>query len=189
MMRLRFRCCLDRSLAILFISSCSAFARSGQVQQRAEQQAQQEAAPAEAGRDFNPERQVFRRGVIYTNDRFRPGQVISFPHHVLDQGLEPESDDLTITNNGFWVFTKIRKYIIIKLYFSHCITIPIFSFRGNGLENSPNRDEYIGVRDSARPNMRASESNHENIMFLKSPQWRDVPEINFHQMHPRSHAK
>jgi hypothetical protein len=54
----------------------------------------------------------------------------------------------TLTRPGFWVFTKLRRFLIIELYSRHYIAIPIFFHGGNGLQRQINKEEYVGIRDA-----------------------------------------
>jgi hypothetical protein len=73
------------------------------------------------------------------------GVVISFPHHVHDYWNAPDSSGRSITKPGFYYFTKPRKFLIVKCYERHCITIPIYTHSGYGLTHQTNPDEYVDV--------------------------------------------
>ncbi|KAE9377023.1 hypothetical protein N431DRAFT_480150 [Stipitochalara longipes BDJ] len=135
-------------------------------------------------------RRVFKWGMLHHLEAYRPGLVISFPHHVLSYDDDMiETQERTLTNNGHWVFTKRRKFIVIETHFHHCITIPMFTRQGNGLANVRNPWEYIGVRDSHSEGPPPSESIHPNILVEKHSDWRGSQSHVFHNIDPRAHAK
>jgi hypothetical protein len=76
--------------------------------------------------------------------------MIRFPHHVHDYMTADDVDGpaRTLTRPGFWVFTKLRRFLVIELHSRHCIAIPIFSHGGNGLQRQINKEEYVGIRDA-----------------------------------------
>jgi hypothetical protein len=164
-----------------------------QAPQPATQAATQPVAPQatpRTERTFNPERREANLGIVQDSEVFKPGLVISFPLLSLDAPADGfvESRELTLTNNGYWVYTKVRNFIIIQTYYLHCVAIPVSSRGGEGVQGLNSQDEYIGVRSTQDLDPLPSDSKHENILVRPAPEWRSALPNTFHYMQPSSHA-
>jgi hypothetical protein len=132
-------------------------------------------------------------GSIQPRDAYKEGVIISTPFHTPDFKNPPEdpNENETLTKIGTWVYSKIRKLIIIQCHDKHCITIPIYTHNNAGLLTKTNRNEYIGVRDSEDPNPPKSESKHENLTATRRLEWQlpghSSPD-GYHFISPRAHA-
>src|SRR6266536_1808440 len=81
------------------------------------------------------------------------GKIISCHIHHADyrKPEDPQPDNnRTLANCGSWVYSKLRKLIVIKSYEHHFIAVPLYTHSGTGLANYVNsKNEFVGIRDSA----------------------------------------
>ena len=100
--------------------------------------------------------QETNRGVKLSKGQFRPGMIIRAPLHEQASDGGPDSDDTSdlddhISDTKFGkIYTKYRKMIVLALFHSHYLAVPLYSHNGKGLENKACPDEYVSVKDHRR---------------------------------------
>lgn len=57
------------------------------------------------------------------------------------------ADRYTTESRFGTIHSKYRKMIVIALYETHYLAIPLYTHNGNGVARKPKPDEYISVRD------------------------------------------
>lgn len=101
---------------------------------------------------------ISRRLSDRTHDRLRlyPGVIFSAAHHTIScesSYLRPDAtiayDDPYRTNTAFGVvFSKFRKFVILRTFGLGVFCLPIYSHNGAGLSGKLNEEEYVAIRDS-----------------------------------------
>ncbi|CZR67843.1 uncharacterized protein PAC_17742 [Phialocephala subalpina] len=134
-----------------------------------------------------------RHGREELREALKPGTVIYATMHnedfVKPEDIMSPDRHQSLSYIGGWVYSKKRKFIVIKQYTRHFIALPIYTNGGQGLAaHQDELDDWIGVRDSTAENPPASESNHANVIYTMLEAHRHRPEPWFHMLN-KSHAK
>ncbi|KUJ20750.1 uncharacterized protein LY89DRAFT_779465 [Mollisia scopiformis] len=129
-----------------------------------------------------------------------PGVIISFPQHA-PHWQNPPRGPLTnydsISHQGHWVESKIRKFIVIERRTHHCIVLPMFTHGGRGLSGKQDRHrmEYIGVLDAAdwdRPDLASENAYHTpngSIWATRAPAFARAARGSFHWISPAAYVQ
>lgn len=134
-----------------------------------------------------------RHGRDEWKEALQPGTVFYATMHHEDfekpEDITRPDRNQSLTYIGGWVYSKKRKFIVIKQYNRHFIAIPIYTNGGQGLAVYQDElDDWIGVRDSTSADPPPSESNHANVIFTRLEALRNRPERYFNML-DKSHAK
>ena len=84
---------------------------------------------------------------------FKPGMIIRALTHEQDFHDTADGSTMTIadkytTESKFGlIHSKYRKMIVLALYETHYLAIPLYTHNGNGVARKSRPDEYISVRD------------------------------------------
>ncbi|KAI9651305.1 hypothetical protein NHQ30_001343 [Ciborinia camelliae] len=110
-------------------------------------------------------------GEVLSKRDYHVGDVICAVEHGTDYDTTPpERSDMNRTDTAFGVvYSKQRKYVVLQKHHDHCLTLPIFTFGGNGLQRKPraSRENYLGIRDVASKNHLAPSENDHELLFSR----------------------
>jgi hypothetical protein len=75
---------------------------------------------------------------------FKPGVILSAPSHTpyFDIPNSRYAETHTKETDFGKVYSKVRKLIVIARFTDHCLTLPIFTFNGNGFQNKGNKSDF-----------------------------------------------
>ena len=88
-----------------------------------------------------------------SKELFEPGMIIRALCHEQDFHVSADRSVMTIadkytTESKFGlIHSKYRKMIVLALYETHYLAIPLYTHNGNGVAHKSKPDEYISVRD------------------------------------------
>ena len=88
-----------------------------------------------------------------SKDLFQPGMIIRALCHEQDFHVTADRSVMTVadkhtTESKFGlIHSKYRKMIVLALYETHYLAIPLYTHNGNGISHKSKPDEYISVRD------------------------------------------
>ncbi|KAH7175690.1 hypothetical protein EDB81DRAFT_939812 [Dactylonectria macrodidyma] len=108
-------------------------------------------------------------------DELQPGTIISAPHHTQARSGNIPTNNRNMSFSDFGVVhSKYRKMIILETWGEHCICLPLYSYRGRGLEGRRDiAEEYISVRDDSETfwEWELSESKAGVLTAIRDPTW------------------
>ena len=105
---------------------------------------------------------------VHSYKEYEVGVVFSFAthEHHYDQSQLDIQDDSTMTWVGV-VNSKYRKHVVVRRYKSHVVTLPIFTYCGNGLARKKNKNEYISIRDLDNKEHAAGAETKHGILWAE----------------------
>ena len=93
------------------------------------------------------------QGIKLGKDSFKPGMIIRAALHEASSGgmsviTEATDGDKYLTESKFGtIHTKYRKFIVLALFQTHYLAMPIYTHNGQGLEGKQCPEEYVSVQD------------------------------------------
>lgn len=107
--------------------------------------------------------------IIHNRDAYKEGTIFSVAvhEHDRDQPNCPQSSCQSVTQVGI-VNSKYRKFVVVRSYGSHCLTVPIFTHAGRGLSFKSNKHEYISIRDWDIFHRSAPAESHHGILWAEA---------------------
>ena len=82
----------------------------------------------------------------------------------------------SFTKNHGWVWSKKRKFIIVRASRYDITVIPIYTHNEKGIAHRQDKENYLGIRDDAEVDKIKSDSPYGNIVAKRMIRWRDVPQ-------------
>lgn len=94
--------------------------------------------------------------------KFQPGMIFAAPMHVSDnmQGATANTDDAILQTVYGYVYTKMRKFVIIRTWSDICIILPVATRSGRGLADLRDPEliaQHIAIREAGQNPTEASE--------------------------------
>jgi hypothetical protein len=87
-------------------------------------------------------------GRLLAKEAYRPGMMIRAPIH---EPFLPGAADIHHRAKTYSlygpVFTKVRKMIVVAVYYSHYTALPLYTHNGNGLQGKSVPDEFVSLKD------------------------------------------
>lgn len=102
-------------------------------------------------------------GSVLKKSEYHAGQIISALHAERDglQIYEPNNAHQSVTNEGTLIYEKERKFVVIRVFATHALVLPIYTYKGKGLEKKEHRNHYISIREyDDMENAAPAENNH-----------------------------
>lgn len=116
---------------------------------------------------------------------YHPGDVVCAAEHYPNYTRSiPELHDRYRTDTVVGpIYSKERKFVVIKNHHDHCIMLPVFTHAGRGLAAKPYamRENYISIRDAEKPHPAPPETIHGNLMTTRYPEFQPGPERRYIQ--------
>lgn len=111
-----------------------------------------------------------------------PGRIISAPIHTVAWGevAPAPSWEMTLNNQGQWVYSKLRKMIVIQNFTAHITAIPLFTHKTQGLRERTDIDEHVGVRSITMRNEEKAATESPNANIIAKITWQWSPRDPFH---------
>ncbi len=101
---------------------------------------------------------------------FKPGMIVRAAVHEPDLHGTAGGSAMTLadrytTESRFGtIHSKYRKMIVIALYETHYLAIPLYTHNGNGVAHKSKPDEYISVRDHRSPGPFSIQTVHGELV-------------------------
>ena len=105
-----------------------------------------------------------------SKDLFKPGMIIRALCHEQDFHVTTDRSVMTVadkhtTDSKFGpIHSKYRKMIILALYETHYLAIPLYTHNGNGVTHKTKPDEYISVRDHRSQECFVKQTKHVELV-------------------------
>jgi hypothetical protein len=111
--------------------------------------------------------------VIHKKSDYTVGLVFSAPFHEQDLGHVQITGSSNVTKTSVFgpVYSKYRKFVVVKKFATHVLALPLFTHDGKGLANKIHSDEFIAVRDVQDRKPDAKESSSECLWALRDPNY------------------
>ncbi|KAL3420649.1 hypothetical protein PVAG01_07094 [Phlyctema vagabunda] len=123
---------------------------------------------------------------VYGDEDYRQGTIFSTITHeedLLRTAPEEGDSNRSVSAMGGTVYSKYRKFVVISCFARHVIALPIFTHNGRGLQNKPNKDEYISVRDWDLKHVAAPAENDHGVLWAQRiPAFRNPNVSKWHMM-------
>ena len=107
----------------------------------------------------------------YLPEDYRLGEIYWAPYHEPNQdpGLQPTDAHLKQTMAGY-VYTKRRMVVVLWTYTDDMFCVPMYTFRGNGLQNKPRTQipEYVCVQNDDDLNYQ-KQGVHDPVVAIRKP--------------------
>ncbi|CAG8961232.1 hypothetical protein HYFRA_00013288 [Hymenoscyphus fraxineus] len=90
-----------------------------------------------------------------------------------DQGKGVTLANQSRTNTGTIVFEKERKFVVLRVFTTHVVVLPIYTFVGHGLESrQAEKNDYVSIREvDDGENALPAESDHPIIWSEATLEW------------------
>ena len=121
-----------------------------------------------------------QKGRRLAKEVYKPGMIIRAPlHEPFLPGATDMKDRTRTESLQGPVFTKVRKMIVVALYYDHYTALPVYTHNGNGLERKPVTDEFVSIKDHRSQEPFAQLSKHSPLVTQTM-----IPGIKL--MHPKA---
>ena len=128
--------------------------------------------PSNSGGAYRRQNLVLQGSVGATKAQYRTGMIVrAFMHEeyrprMLAKSLNTPGIDLsrTQTTQGPYVFSKHRPMIIVALFETHYVVVPLYTHGGKGLQYVKGRDEFFSIRDHRSTEPFNKLSSHEPLV-------------------------
>ncbi len=85
-------------------------------------------------------------GTVLDKRDYKPGMIfLTYQHEAQVEGMELDSRFTTKSDFGS-ICSKMRPMIAVALFDKHCVTVPLFTHNGRGMDGKK-QDEFVSVRD------------------------------------------
>lgn len=137
--------------------------------------------PSTAPKSTGPNREY---GKVQDALFWKRGKLISLVHHTpwFNFQVAPTHPAVSLSRQNTWVHSKARKFVVIEVFLSHYVALPVYTYDGKGIRarSEQERNDYIGVRDSAETGNFQSDTDNGYVIATRAKEFRNVDEGNFH---------